>query len=86
MSIWKSEGVIDVLTLPQGLAIKLGVIPCFIPMLFVRYLNRMALSAMRCAVVYARAVSYTPGPVSVSVSGHISDCVATPTMQPTMSL
>ena len=58
------------LTLPQGLAMKLGVIPCFIPMLFVRYLNRMALSAMRCAVVYARAVSYTPGPVSVSVPDH----------------
>ena len=52
---------------------KLGVIPYFIPRLLTRYLNSRALSATRRAVVYARAVSKTPGPVSVSVqeSAHV---------------
>ena len=53
-------------TLPQGFAMKVGMMPFLIPTLFATYLNRLALSAMRRAVVYARAVSYTPGPVSVS--------------------
>ena len=39
-------------------------------MLFARYLNRIALSAMSNAEVYARAVSRTPGPVSVSRWEH----------------
>ena len=52
-------------TFPQGFAIKLGIIPCCIPMLLTENLNSCALSAMRSALVYARAASYTPGPVSV---------------------
>ena len=52
---------------------KLGTIPCFIPILFAANLNKIALSAIRKAVVYARAVSYTPGPVSVSAG-----CGSTP--------
>lgn len=54
------------LTFPQGLAMKLGVTPCFIPRLLATYLNRIALSAILSADVYASAVSRTPGPVSVS--------------------
>ena len=50
----------------QGFAIKLGIMPCVIPTLLAVYLNRIALSAILRAVVYARAVSRTPGPVSVS--------------------
>lgn len=73
-------------TLPQGFAMKLGVIPCFMPMLLVRYLNKMALSAMRCAIVYARAVSYTPGPVSVSVPLPIQKVRCISTVKLTMSL
>jgi len=46
---------------------NVGVIPCFMPTLFATNLNRMALSAIRPESVYARAVSKTPGPVSVSV-------------------
>ena len=45
---------------------KLGIIPCFIPTLLAVYLNSIALSAILKAEVYARAVSKTPGPVSVS--------------------
>ena len=55
-----------VLTPSHGLAIKLGIIPCFIPTLFAVYLNKIALSAILKADVYASAVSRTPGPVSVS--------------------
>ena len=58
------------LTLPHGFAIKLGKTPCFIPILFARYLKRIALSAISNAEVYARAVSRTPGPVSVSRREH----------------
>jgi hypothetical protein len=50
------------------LAIKLGTIPCFMPMLFVRYLNKIALSANLRADVYASADSNTPGPLSVSIN------------------
>ena len=57
----------QVLTLPQGFAMKLGTTPRFIPILLARNLKRIALSAIRNASVYASAVSYTPGPVSVSV-------------------
>lgn len=60
------------LTSPQGFAMKLGTTPLFMPMLFARYLNNTALSAIRRALVYARAVSYTPGPVSVSVSEDVN--------------
>lgn len=56
----------SLLTSPQGLAIKVGETPCFIPMLLATSLNRQALSAILEASVYPRAVSYTPGPVSVS--------------------
>ena len=45
---------------------NVGVIPYFIPTLFATNLNRIALSAIRPESVYARAVSKTPGPVSVS--------------------
>ena len=48
---------VGILTFPHGLAIKLGRMPCFIPMLFARYLYRIALSAIRNADVYANAVS-----------------------------
>lgn len=54
-------------TFPHGLAIKLGMIPCVMPTLFAVYLNKIALSAILRAEVYASAVSRTPGPVSVSV-------------------
>lgn len=46
-----------VLTFPQGLAIKLGVIPCFMPTLLAKNLNRIALSAILRAGQYAKAVS-----------------------------
>jgi hypothetical protein len=49
-----------------GFAMNVGVIPYFIPTLFATNLNRIALSAIRPESVYARAVSKTPGPVSVS--------------------
>lgn len=39
------------LTPPHGLAMKLGIIPCFMPTLFAMYLNKMALSAIFSAVV-----------------------------------
>ncbi len=55
-------------TFPHGLAMKLGTIPYFIPRLFARNLNKSALSAILKADVYARAVSNTPGPVSVSIN------------------
>jgi hypothetical protein len=45
------------LTLPQGLAMKLGITPCFMPILLATYLYNIALSAIRRAEVYARAVS-----------------------------
>lgn len=45
------------LTLPQGFAMKLGSTLCFIPILFAKYLNKIALSPMRSAFVYASAVS-----------------------------
>jgi hypothetical protein len=54
------------LTFPHGLAMKLGITPRFIPMLLAKYLNKIPLSAIRSAEVYANAVSKTPGPVSVS--------------------
>ena len=54
------------LTFPHGFAMKLGTTPRFIPMLLARNLKRIALSAIRNVSVYAKAVSYTPGPVSVS--------------------
>jgi len=60
------------LTPPQGLAIKLGITPCFIPTLLAVYLNNIALSAILRAVVYANAVSKTPGPVSVSTETSIT--------------
>lgn len=56
----------DRLTPFQGLAMKLGITPCFMPIDFAVYLNKMALSAILSAEVYASAVSRTPGPVSVS--------------------
>ena len=49
-----------------GFAMNVGVIPYFIPTLFATNLNKIALSAIRPESVYARAVSKTPGPVSVS--------------------
>ena len=58
-------------TFPHGLAIKLGMIPCVMPTLFAVYLNKIALSAILRAEVYASAVSRTPGPVSVSVPWKI---------------
>lgn len=54
------------LTSLYGLAMNVGVIPCFIPTLLATNLNNMALSAIRPESVYANAVSKTPGPVSVS--------------------
>lgn len=59
-------------TFPHGLAIKLGMIPCVMPTLFAVYLNKIALSAILRAEVYASAVSRTPGPVSVSVSWKVT--------------
>lgn len=56
----------------QGLAMKLGMMPCFIPTLLAMYLNRIALSAIFSAEVYANAVSRTPGPVSVSIASKFS--------------
>ena len=53
--------------MPQGFAMKLGMMPCLMPTLFANNLKRIALSAIRGALVYASAVSNTPGPVSVSV-------------------
>ena len=60
------------LTFPQGLAIKLGTTPRCMPILFARNLKRMALSAILRALVYANAVSNTPGPVSVSMQKSAS--------------
>lgn len=57
----------QLLTLPHGFAIKVGIIPYFIPTLLANNLNKTALSAIRRASVYSRADSKTPGPVSVSV-------------------
>jgi hypothetical protein len=54
------------LTSLYGFAMKLGVMPCFIPTLLATNLNKTALSAIRPESVYAKAVSKTPGPVSVS--------------------
>ena len=45
---------------------KLGITPYFMPIDFAVYLNKIALSAILSAEVYASAVSRTPGPVSVS--------------------
>ena len=57
------------LTFPHGFAMKLGTTPWRMPTLFARNLKSAALSAIRNALVYARAVSRTPGPVSVSERG-----------------
>lgn len=56
-SVWLRSNQIECLTSPQGLAIKLGITPCFMPMLLAANLNRIALSAIRRAEVYAKAVS-----------------------------
>ena len=48
---------------------KLGTTPWRMPTLFARNLKSAALSAIRNALVYASAVSRTPGPVSVSGGG-----------------
>ena len=45
---------------------NVGITPCFTPTLLATSLNNTPLSAMRDASVYAKAVSKTPGPVSVS--------------------
>lgn len=58
----------NTLTLPHGFAMKLGTISRLMPKLLARNLNRIALSAILTADVYASAVSKTPGPVSVSGS------------------
>ena len=59
----------QILTFPHGFAMKLGTTPWRMPTLFARNLKSAALSAIRNALVYARAVSRTPGPVSVSGGG-----------------
>ena len=43
-----------------------NLLPCSMPTLLAVSLNRLALSATLKAEVYAKAVSKTPGPVSVS--------------------
>lgn len=48
---------VESLTFPHGLAMKLGITPCFMPILFATYLYSIALSAIRRAEVYASAVS-----------------------------
>jgi hypothetical protein len=45
---------------------NVGMIPYLTPILFASSLNKIALSAILDTSVYARAVSNTPGPVSVS--------------------
>ena len=52
-----SEQYVHALTLPHGLAMKLGTTPRFMPILLAKNLKRMALSAIRKASVYAKAVS-----------------------------
>lgn len=68
VAFWQEAKKKALLTSPQGLAMKVGEIPYFIPMLLATSLNKQALSAILEASVYPRAVSNTPGPVSVSAN------------------
>jgi len=64
------------LTSPHGLAIKVGMISYFIPTDLATSLNKQALSAIRRASVYAKALSNTPGPVSVSMRREDKSAIA----------